>query len=175
MLAEKWLADSSGSINASLDFSQQDLGLKHSHGFLTIPSPGSSNTLFSLHAQGFDLGLIFSSPPPSSNDTSSTLQSRLSSLSLDLVPCLGLDIKGWRVKPMTPVSSFTEGVVIRDFDPSKRLISIEVNTSSFCLAGELIRREISPADAPSPSGSLFQLRRDIPLRVLIINAPIQLV
>lgn len=170
-LAEKWLEECNGSISATLDLATT---CQLQQGFLPVSSPGSTSSLFHLHAEPqFEVGIIFSSPPPTSaSDTASSLQSRLFSLSLDSLPCPGLVINGWKVKPMTGVSSFVEGVKIKEFADAR--ISLEVSTTAFCLSGQKVRQEPIPADAGMPAGSYFQLRREIPLSISILNAPISL-
>ena len=54
-------------------------------------------------------------------------------IALDKVPTPGLEVIGWEIKPMTPVSSFQNGVEIRSYENG--IATISVKTSCFCLYG----------------------------------------
>ncbi len=88
---------------------------------------------------------------------------------IDKVPTPGLDVPGWDIKPQTPVSSFDQGIEILSYGEGK--IKVRVLTNFFAIYGRDPSVQV-PADAPSPPGSYFQLRKDFPLD-LTIEAPVE--
>jgi hypothetical protein len=88
---------------------------------------------------------------------------------IDKVPTPGLAVPGWDIKPQTPVSSFEQGIEIHSYGEGK--IKVRVLTNFFALYGR-DPSVLVPADAPSPPGSYFQLRKDFPLD-LTIEAPVE--
>lgn len=89
------------------------------------------------------------------------LRTRFSFFVIDSLPLPGFqDLEGWEVIPRTPVSSFSEGVEFVSFADGK--VSLRVKTSFFAIYG-IDTRVLVPADAPSPKGSFFSVRRPFSL------------
>lgn len=88
---------------------------------------------------------------------------------LDRVPTPGLNIAGWDIKPQTPTSSFEQGVEVLAYGEGK--IKLRIHTNFFAVYGR-DPSVLVPADAPSPPGSYFQLRREFPLD-LTFEAPVE--
>ena len=89
-----------------------------------------------------------------------TVRKQLWHVVLDRVPTPGLELPGWDVRPRTPRSSFSEGVEILDYGQGK--IKVRVRTNFFALYGR-DPSVLVPADAPSPPGSYFMIRKAFPL------------
>ena len=87
---------------------------------------------------------------------------------IDRVPTPDLGVPGWETWPLTPTSSFNQGV---------ELVSLADGRATFCVKTEFFAISgrdptvLVPADAPAPPGSFFQLRRRFPLD-LTISAPV---
>ncbi len=84
------------------------------------------------------------------------LRKRFRYIALDRLPPPDLEIPGWEIRPMTPVSSFKEGVEIVGFEDGR--IRLRVKTNCFALYGR--RTDVNvPADAPQPEGTYFEIRQ----------------
>lgn len=160
----KWLDDRGGKIVLELRATIKEPG------FAGKAIVGSADTMHVLESKGWQVTLGFQGKL-SREDSAATLDRRLKYVALDRIPTPGLEIKGWDVRPMTPQSSFREGVEIRELKDG--LATIAIKTSCFALSGR-VREELlgpQPADAGLPPGTFFQLRKNIPLEILI-QAPI---
>jgi hypothetical protein len=92
--------------------------------------------------------------------TLETLRSKLSFVAIGPLPTPGLSIIGWRIYPMTPVSSFKNGVEITGFSGGR--LAMRIKTTFFALVG--YRTDVVvPADAGYPEGTYFQIKKSFPL------------
>ena len=123
-------------------------------------------TKFEFSQDGWQLSLAFRGEHTAKTPVM-TLQNNFWHAVLDRVPTPGLDLPGWDVRPQTPVSSFEKGVEILSYGEGK--MKVRVRTSFFALYGR-DPSVLVPADAPSPPGSYFQIRKDFPLD-LTLEAP----
>jgi hypothetical protein len=101
-------------------------------------------------------------------DSLEALRKRFGFIALDRLPPPDLAIPGWEVRPMTPVSSFKEGVEIVGFEGGR--IRLRVKTNCFALDGRRTDVEV-PADAPQPEGTSFDIRQSFPLD-LVVDLPL---
>ncbi len=92
-------------------------------------------------------------------------------VALDKLPMAGLDVKGWEIKPQTPVSSFNKGVEFLSYKDG--IVKVRIKTSFYAIYGRN-PNVLVPADAPSPKGSYFQIRKGFPLD-LTLEAPLGMV
>lgn len=107
----------------------------------------------------------------SQNVTLNTLKTTFRYFAVTRLPLPGFEkLDGWDVNPVTPISSFSEGVEFLSLSNGK--VSLRVKTSFFAIYGS-DRRIISqlPADSAAPLGSYFQVRRSFPLD-LTLTAPL---
>ena len=127
-------------------------------GFVGRPIAGSKNTMFVFSHDGWYITLGFEGAV-SEKTPLETLREKWSYIALDKVPTPGLEQEGWEIKPRTPVSSLRKASGAVEFlEGGDGKISIRVKTHFFALYG----RELGilvPADAPTPEGSYFQIRK----------------
>ena len=83
-------------------------------------------------------------------------------IALDRLPCPGLSgvPSQWQLYPQTPMSSFSEGVNIEQYDPNTQILQLKIQTDFFAIYGR-VPQEFPIMDAPSPKGTYLQVRRDI--------------
>lgn len=156
--AADWLKQREGKITLAYKAAAEQPG------FAGQPIAGSPDTMYVLKTRDWYVTLGFKGKI-AADDTAESLTKRLKYVALDTVPTPGLEVKGWEIRPRTPVSSFREGVEIREFTGG--VAKIAVKTKCFCLAGT-VRKELLgpvPADAGLPAGTFFQLRQSIPLEI----------
>ncbi len=159
--ATEWL-DGLGNMGLTLD-EQITEG-----SFVAQSISGSGNSMAILSHGGWYITLGFSGPITA--DTSlETVQERLLYVAMDRLPTPGLEVEGWDIKPRTPTSSIRdkEAISITAFEDGK--ITLHVETEFFALYGRDPSVRV-PADAASPPGSYFQIRRAFPLQ-LTVEAP----
>jgi len=159
--AAKWL-DGLGKKGLVLDESVKKGGFVVAH----APSALGRITKFSFQQGDWWVSLAFKGELTA--DTSKeVLQSNFWYVALDRLPTPGLDLPGWDVRPRTPTSSINKGVEVLAYGNGK--IKIRVRTDFFALYGR-DPSVLVPADAPSPPGSYFQIRKTFPLD-LTLEAP----
>jgi len=135
-------------------------------GFVGQKIIGRKSTMFVLHKPGWYMSLGFDGPI-AANTPLATLKKSFKYIALNQLPTPGLEVKGWKIRPQTPMSSFRDGVEFLSYEKGK--IKLRVKTSFFALYGR-DTRVLLPADAPSPKGTYFQIRKKFPLD-LTIEAP----
>jgi hypothetical protein len=142
--------------------------VKEGDGFVIAHAPSALGriTKFSFQQDGWWLSLAFKGEL-SADTPKKTLQARFWYVALDRLPTPGLDLPGWEVRPRTPTSSIRKGVQILAYGDGK--IKIRVRTGFFALYGR-DPSVLVPADASSPPGSYFQIRKQFPLD-LTLEAP----
>jgi hypothetical protein len=161
--AAKWL-DGLGEKGLVLNEKVEEGGFVVAH----APSAIGRITKFSFQQDGWWVSLAFKGEL-SADTSKKTLQDRFWYVALDRLPTPGLDLPGWDVRPRTPTSSIREGVEVLSYGDGK--IKVRVRTGFFALYGR-DPSVLVPADAPSPPGSYFQIRRKFPLD-LTLEAPFE--
>jgi len=116
-------------------------------------------TRFDLDQDGYRLSFAFRGEHTAATPAA-TLRAAFWQAVIDRVPTPGLDLPGWETRPLTPASSFDQGVELVDFAAGRA--TFRVQTEFFALSGR-DPTVLVPADAPAPPGSFFQLRRKFPL------------
>ncbi|CAF2041816.1 unnamed protein product [Rotaria magnacalcarata] len=83
-------------------------------------------------------------------------------IALDRLPVPGLDgvPSQWQIYPQTPISSFSEGVTLEQYDPNTQILKLSVQTGFFAIYGSVPQKHLI-ADARAPKGTYLQVRRDI--------------
>jgi predicted secreted protein len=135
-------------------------------GFVGRKIAGRKSTMFVYSKPGWYLSLGFSGPITPKTPLK-TLKQSFKYIALNQLPTPGLKIEGWRIRPQTPRSSFQDGVEFLSYANGK--IKLRVKTKFFALYGR-DTRVMLPADAPSPKGTYFQIRKPFSLD-LTIEAP----
>jgi len=156
--AAEWLKKREGKLTLTYQAGPGEAGFKGSG------IAGSTDTMYVLRTNDWWVTLGFKGTVQVT-DTAAELSNRLKYIALDRMPTPGLEVKGWDIRPMTPVSSFREGIEIRSF--AKGQVKVGVKSKCFCLYGRVKDQLLGPqpADAPLPNGSYFQLRQEIPLEI----------
>ncbi len=160
--ASKWL-DGLGKKGLVLTERVTEGGLDVKYG----PSALGRVTKFTLKQPGWRVSFTFRGEI-SADTPLATVRDRFWHAALDQLPTPGLDLPGWNVRPQTPVSSFKDGVEILAYGDGK--ITFRVRTKFFALYGR-DPSVLVPADAASPPGSYFQIRKAFPLD-LTLEAPL---
>lgn len=122
-----------------------------------VGGTGSSMNVFSKPGWYINLGF---QGKITADMTAADLQKKFKYVALDKLPTPGLDVTGWNIKPQTPVSSFSKGVEFLSYKDG--VVKLRIKTNFFALYGRN-PNVLVPADAPSPAGSYFQIRKNFPL------------
>jgi hypothetical protein len=138
-------------------------------GFIVTHAPSALGrvTKFSFQQPGWWVSFVFHGEL-SSTTPLAVLKQKFWFVTLDRLPTPGLNLPGWNVRPQTPTSSLKEGVEILSYADGK--IKLRVKTKFFALYGR-DPSVLVPADASSPPGSYFQIRKPFPLD-LTLQAPV---
>jgi hypothetical protein len=137
-------------------------------GFAVTHAPSALGriTKFSLNQDGWWISFACKGEHTAETPVE-TLQKNFWFVALDRLPTPGLDLPGWDVRLRTPTSSIREGVEVVSFGEGK--VKLRVTTKFFAIYGR-DPSVLVPADAPSPPGSYFMIRKNVPLD-LTIEAP----
>jgi hypothetical protein len=121
-----------------------------------------SETLFTGNQPQVAITLGFNDSNLSPNSSLDQLRSSFNFIALDRLPVPGLTgvPSKWEIYPQTPVSSFSEGVTLEQYDPSTQILQLNIQTSFFAIMGNL-PQENRIACGPAPKGTYLQVRRDI--------------
>jgi hypothetical protein len=160
--AAKWL-DGLGAKGLILNQAVTERGFVVTHGDSAV----GRVTKFDFQQAGILVSLAFRGEL-SAETPLKTLNENFWYVALERLPTPGLALPGWEVRPQTPTSSVEKGVEVLQYGDGK--IKLRVRTKFFALYG----RDPSilvPADAPSPPGSYFQIRKEFPLD-LTLEAPL---
>lgn len=135
-------------------------------GFIGRLVAGSQSSMFVFSDDHWSITLGFDSAVDGKTPLEA-LRQKFSYIALDKVPTPGLEIPGWEIKPLTPISSLrkSEGAVEILAGGDGR-ISLRVKTHFFALSGRDPGVRV-PADAPSPPGSYFQIRERFDLNLTL--------
>jgi len=137
------------------------------NGFKSRMVGGTGNSMNVFRKPGWYINLMFKGRITPDMDAA-TLQKKFTRVALDKLPTPGLAVKGWDIKPRTPVSSFTNGVEFVSYKDG--IVKVRIKTNFFALYGR-DPSVLVPADARSPEGSYFQIRKSFPLD-LTLEAPL---
>ena len=159
--AAKWL-EGLGEKGLVLDEKVKQGGFTVTHG----PSAVGRITKFSFQQSGWWVSFAFRGEH-SADTPLATLRQGFWYVALDRLPTPGLDLPGWNVRPQTSTSSIRKGVEVLAYGDGQ--IKLRVRTKFFALYGR-DPSVLVPADAPSPPGSYFQIRKQFPLD-LTLEAP----
>ena len=84
----------------------------------------------------------------------SVLQASLRYVALDALPIPALAAKGWEITPVTPISSFSEGISLTGYDGHRLQAAVETGFSG--IAGHSTAPECAPVpDGPAAPGCAF--------------------
>jgi len=121
-----------------------------------------SGNLFTGHEHQVAITLGFNDEGLTKDSSLNQLRSNFNFITLDRLPVPGLDgiPTQWKIYPQTPMSSFSEGVTLEQYDPNTQILQLTVQTKFFAIYGT-IPQKYPIADAPSPKGTYLQVRRDI--------------
>ncbi len=160
--AQQWL-NGLGEKGLVINHVSKETGFTVKH----APSALGPITKFSFQAPGW--WVTFSFKGKHTADTPvATLNKNFWHCAIDRIATPGLNVPGWEIRPRTPVSSFSKGVKLVSLADGKA--KFQVKTSFFALYGRN-PNVLVPADAPSPPGSYFQIRKNFPLD-LTLEAPV---
>ena len=137
------------------------------NGFKGRMISGSRSSMNVFQKPGWYINLLFKGKITADMDAD-TLQKKFTRVALDKLPTPGLDVKGWEIRPQTPISSFDKGVEFLSYKDG--IVKVRIKTNFFALYGRN-PNVLVPADAPSPKGTYFQIRKNFPLD-LTIEAPL---
>lgn len=124
-------------------------------------------TTFELDQGDYRVSFTFRGEHPAATPLV-TLREQFWHAVIDRVPTPDFEVPGWETRPLTPTSSFEQGVELVSLADGRA--TFRVRTEFFALSGT-DPTVIVPADAPAPEGSFFQLRRRFPLD-LTLSAPV---
>jgi hypothetical protein len=152
--ANKWILNLKGKTYKAT--------IRVAHGIKPLPN---YDRLFEIHEGPLSIGLGFKTAPKPTS-TLAELQKSLSYIALDQLPVPGIKATAWQTTLQTPISSFTNGVIIESW--AKGVLRIRVKTRFFAIYG--YRTDIDvPADAPMPESSYFQIPKSISADLTIVG------
>jgi hypothetical protein len=120
-----------------------------------------SGTLFTGHESKVSITLGVKDENLTKNSSLDQLRSSFNFIALDRLPIPGLDgiPSQWVVYPQTPISSFSEGVTLDQYDPNTQILQLTVQTTFFAVYGTIPQQH--QRCGPAPKGTYLQVRRDI--------------
>jgi hypothetical protein len=129
-----------------------------------------SGTLFTGHKAEVAVTLGFKDENLTKNSSLDQLRSSFNFIALDRLPVPGLDgvPSQWQIYPQTPISSFSEGVTLEQYDPNTQVLQLTVKTNFFAIYGT-VPQQHPIACGRAPKGTYLQVRRDIE-GIIKINA-----
>lgn len=134
---------------------QRGKGLVLKSGLLKSQYTTAKKRSITIYNKSWYVTVIFKRKVDAAMDAAQ-LQKAFSHIALSRLPVPGLEVEHWRIRPQTPVSSFSNGIV---FMPApKGQMKLRVKTSFFALYGNDTRARL-PQDIASPPETFFQVRR----------------
>lgn len=120
-----------------------------------------SDTLFSANDDQLYITLGFSDATLNQNSTLEQFQAAFNFVALDNLPLPGLTgiPSQWKLRPQTPMSSFSEGVTLEQYDSSTQILQLTIDAKFFAVYGNIPQQHVL-MDAPSPKGTYLQVRQD---------------
>jgi hypothetical protein len=121
-----------------------------------------SGTLFTGHEHQVAITLGFNDEGLTKDSSLNQLRSNFNFIALDRLPVPGLDgvPPQWNIYPQTPISSFSEGVTLDQYDPNTQILQLTIQTRFFAIYGS-VPQQHQLACGPAPKGTYLQVRRDI--------------
>lgn len=144
------------SINYTLKLDLQEFD--PNKGLVEQISPGNPNEPYFVHdnqSQGiyFNIGFSKKITPRS---TIQDLRRSFSYVALDSLPMPGfVSPRNWSIRPLTPYSSFQEGVMIKSFENNR--IEYSIDTQFFAVSGDKQDDVQKPCGRPSSPGTYFSV------------------
>ncbi len=121
-----------------------------------------SGTLFTGRTSEVGITLGFNDENLTKDASLDELRSSFNFVALDRLPVPGLDgiPPQWQIYPQTPMSSFSEGITLEQYDSNTQILKLNIQTTFFAIYGR-VPQEHQMACAPAPKGTYLQVRRDI--------------
>jgi hypothetical protein len=121
-----------------------------------------SGTLFTGTKPQVGITLGFNDENLTKDASLDKLRSSFNFVVLDRLPIPGLDgvPPQWQIYPQTPMSSFSEGVTLEQYDSNTQILQLNIQTTFFAIYGR-VPQEHQMACGPAPKGTYLQVRRDI--------------
>jgi hypothetical protein len=121
-----------------------------------------SSTLFNGNNSQVAITLGFKDEGLTKNSSLDQFRSNFDFIALDRLPIPGLDgvPSQWQIYPQTPVSSFSEGVTLKQYDSNTQILQLKIETRFFAIYGSVPQENLI-ACAPSPKGTYLHVERDI--------------
>ena len=121
-----------------------------------------SDSLFTGNADHLAITLGFNNGSIGPGSSLNELRACFSFIALDRLPVPGLQgvPSKWKIHPQTPMSSFSEGVTLQEYDSHTRTLTVHVNTRFFAIYGS-VPPEFPIACGRAAPGTYLQVRRDI--------------
>jgi hypothetical protein len=121
-----------------------------------------TSTLFTGTKPQVRITIGFTDENLTKNASIDQLRSGLNFVALDRLPLPGLSgiPPQWELRPQTPMSSFSEGITLEQYDPNTQILKLNIKTEFFAIYGQ-IPQEHKIADRSLPKGTYLQVRRDI--------------
>jgi len=121
-----------------------------------------TNTSFNGKASQVAITLGFKDENLTKNSSLDQFRSSFNYIALDRLPVPGLDgvPPQWNIYPQTPISSFSEGVTLDQYDPNTQILQLTIQTLFFAIYGS-VPQQHRMACGPAPKGTYLQVRRDI--------------
>lgn len=147
-------------INSWLDRSNNRIEIDLRNKSLTFQP--ITDTLFSADEGDVRITIGFKDGSLTKNSSVDQFRENFNFVALDRLPCPGLEgvPSQWILHPQTPMSSFSEGVTIEQYDPNTQVLQMKIDTNFFAIYGS-VPQQFMIADAPAPKGTYLQVRRDI--------------
>ncbi len=121
-----------------------------------------SGCLFTGDGPQVSITLGFQDDSVTKTSSIDQFRSGLNFVALNHLPVPGLDgiPSQWKIFPQTPMSSFSEGVTLEQYDPNTQILKLHIQTGFFAIYGD---NPTQPrmACGPAPKGTYLQVRRDI--------------
>jgi len=127
-----------------------------------IPFNQHSGTLFTSNEHQVAITLGFNNEGLTKDSSLDQFRSNFNFIALDRLPVPGLDgvPPQWNIYPQTPISSFSEGVTLDQYDPNTQILQLTIQTHFFAIYGS-VPQQHQLACGPAPKGTYLQVRRDI--------------
>ncbi|CAF0896526.1 unnamed protein product [Rotaria sp. Silwood1] len=128
----------------------------------SIPFEQHSGNLFTSKKNQVAITLGFNDEGLTKDSSIEQFRSNFNFIALDRLPVPGLDgiPSQWQIYPQTPISSFSEGVTLEQYNLNTQTLQLNVHTKFFAIYGN-IPQNPQMACAPAPKGTYLQVRRDI--------------
>jgi hypothetical protein len=121
-----------------------------------------SGTLFTGHGPQVSITLGFNDEGLTENSSLDQFRSNFNFIALDRLPVPGLDgvPSQWNIYPQTPISSFSEGVTLEQYNSNTQILQLKIETQFFAIYGTIPQKNPIMCGS-APKGTYLQVRRDI--------------